>query len=170
MGKIALKIKQPKKSTLILFFTGLFFMLLGLCFSILEVENKYLIGAPLILGILISLYVKVTYPLKEVGKLIITRESIEIQKNNTSIVNFNDVQLLQLKINGYELELKKDWTFFSRDLFPYEPGHNNTIKVTTIGNQIHKTKFFISGKNTEKILVNQFKLLAELYNFDLKIG
>lgn len=155
---------------------GLILLAIGFIFSFSPKElnfRPFYIGIPLITGFLILTFINVFKPLKETGRLIVTKTGIEINDITMKTmlsVHFSDVNTIELLIKGFEMELNKDWRIFStRDFFPHQHGDDNVMKIKKNNNIEHKTSFFLQNKTSEKILIQHLKTLSEQFNFKLII-
>lgn len=167
------RLVKSKKTTIILGIIGCVLAFTGMLFSFIlenDLQNRaYYIGTPLISGMILLLGLKVFYPINDIGEIKITSDQIEIEEKEYNIkLSYADIENIRLIINGYEMELKRNWWILSREFFPYEHGHSNEIIITPKSKSKIKCRFFLNNKTEENKLISTLANASNEYNFELK--
>ncbi|MCO5258567.1 MAG: hypothetical protein M9916_00285 [Crocinitomicaceae bacterium] len=174
MNRISLKIKQLKRRTILFIVVGITLFLIGVLLSFFlddDTENsQYYVGIPLITGLALLFILKIILPIENKGELIIDTNGILIKRADVNLeIPYNNIKSIHLKINGYEMELKRNWWIFSSEFFPYEHGHNNEIIIVNKNLSRTKSNFFLINKTQENKLIEILKINSKEFNFDLKL-
>jgi hypothetical protein len=174
MKPVRFDIKEPKRSTKQLTVLGWTILLTGIVLSFaLDMETNgrsFIIGVPLIGGLLILLSLKVVYPLTNQGFIEFSDSRVRILNDQEErIIDLNDVTEIELRIGGGYMTMNKSWWPLSREFFPYEHGHDNEIYLKkTDGNKI-KSRLYLTGERHEGKVKKMLSELTDKLNIELKI-
>ena len=172
-NSISLKIIKESKSSKFISLIALLCILFSITLSLLEIKfnySKYVIMSMFLIGFLILVRLKISTPVNQIGYFNINFKEIDIIKNKIQTTNsIQEIKKIDLNLKGKELELKKNWNILSKEIFPFEEGYNNTIKITLNNDNTLESNFYLNSIKTEKKLIRILTNVSLKYNIELNI-
>ncbi len=170
-----LKIIESSKSSKIITVIAWIFLILGGTLSfILDSKTNYrsyIIGTPLLLGIITLYSYKIGSPTEQTGMISFNDDFITITRNNNvNNILYIDIELIELKIVGYYMEVKRNWNVLSKEIFPYDEGIDNELIIILKDKNQFKSNFLLSNKKQEVQLIEVLKKYALENHINFKMN
>jgi hypothetical protein len=175
MDKIELEIRTYKKLKSWTEFAGWFFMLLGICLSLMayniEIVPFWISGLSLILGMTGLLVVDWLKSQKKIGKIIIKSDKIVFKFGvDKTTFNFSNISKVKLILASEAEEFHRDWWPAIEGKPAFESSSENFILIKPAKGKPVQTTFFLPNKALESRLINLLDKHARKGKMELKIG
>lgn len=157
-----LKIIETTKSSKIINVIAWILFIFGFILSFI-IDSKtsyrsYIVGTPLIIGLITIYRQKIGSETEQTGLITFSDEFITLKKNNNTIqIQYIDVKFIEVKIVGYYMEVKRNWNVLSKEIFPYDKGIDNKIKILFKDSSEMNSTFLLRNKKEELQLIEILK-------------
>lgn len=140
------------------------FLILNIYFE----HKSVILGVTFIIGFLVLLALRIYFPTDEIGKICFRDEQIEATiHDNLTLIPYEEIKNITLIFYGHEMQLKRNWSIFSKDLFPYELGHNNQLIITLNSSFKKKYRIFLFHNRETEWLLERLNSASRKYNFSI---
>ena len=171
--QLIIPLVKENSATKKLLFVALLLFFLGLLFHI-ALKNgypfrNYFIAIPTGIGVLLLIITKLMDSTVKCGQMTITDDEIRIYSQIDQSVPFTTIGSIRLKMTGYEMQLKGNYSPLSKEFFPFEDGGNNRITLVLKDNTTISSAFFLKNNSTKRILIEKLTELSKTNDVELNL-